>query len=175
MKEKNKEVNYYIWDGNDIQAKVYADISLPDGSNLHRTEIGNTTIQKGDAITVYNGANLQVYTRSGKGYELEFPYGKISLYGQFPVGGIVLNAEQSIFVKHVKTPKHEFEDRVKIQENRVLPKIEELKKIFILEETNRREQAYERKKIFENQRQKKLSQVLDQVESYFSQKSKIKP
>ena len=78
--ENNNTITYHIWNDEPIKACYYAEIQLPNSSKLN-TNIGEITIEKGDAIYIDYGRSVMEYTRSGKGYRSEFLYGKIQLHG----------------------------------------------------------------------------------------------
>ena len=167
---KNKDVNYYLWEGEDLKANCYHNVTLPNGDSIHGL-IGQVEIQKGDALTITHGRNFQVYTMSGKGYEAEFPYGRAGMYG-LPVSA-VLNAEDRSKIKFVTTSEEEFDKKVEAQKERVKPQMLDLIDVFILDTLKKREEA---KKAAEQQkiRNKALvSNAVEQMEAFFSKKPRI--
>lgn len=171
--KKEKDATYHIWEGEDLKAKAYANVELPDGGVLHQALVGEIEIKKGDALYLTHGSERQVYTRSGRGYESEFPYGRVTLHGV--AAGVVLTAENGKFAKITTTPREDFDAQIETQKARVNPQIEELKDVFIFQEVERRQKAKEHAVIAEAKRKEKIQGALSQMEAFFGTPKKMKP
>lgn len=165
MKNQNDEINYHIWNGPNIKGKTYTEVQLPDGSVLH-SQIGEIEIQKGDAVWLDYGRSMGVYTRSGRGYESEFKYGRIVLHG-CPVG-VELEPGQAQNATHTTSTRKEFENIIEKQKERIAPQVEELKDIFIMHEVKRRIEAKAANEAAEVRRKERLSNALNQMEAFFN-------
>ena len=166
MEQENKKVYYHIWDSEqDLMANITDDVTLPDGGRL-RTNIGKLAIKKGDALYFDHGRSMGVSTRSGQGYESEFPHGKVVLHGSG--ASLILDQEQSKFVKAVDSSKEEFDAKVEAQKTRIAPEIENLKDVFIFEETQRRTEAKRAKAETEQRNKEKVKNAVNQMSAAFN-------
>jgi len=168
MTQENKNFNYHIWTGPDLKAQVFAETQFPDGGVV-RGVVGELNIKSGDAVYLDFGAIRMVYTRSGKGYESEFTYGRMSLQG-CPVS-IVLTKENSPYVQLIKGTEQEqkpvFEALVEKQKERIKPEIEELKDVFLFNELKRKNELKKSSEAQEIKRKEKLNGALEQLDAFF--------
>lgn len=170
MEQENKNAHYHVWDSEkDLMANVNTEVDLPNGGHV-RANIGKVAIKKGDALYFDHGRSMGVSTRSGQGYESEFKYGKVILHGS--AVSLVLDQEQSQFVKPVESSKEEFEEKTKAQTARIEPEINNLKDVFIFNETQRMADAKKAKKENEQKNKDKVKNAVNQMSEFFSQKPK---
>ncbi len=165
MNNQNDEVRYHTWNGPNIKAKTSTEVKLPDGSVLY-SQIGEIEIQKGDAVWLDYGRSMGVYTRSGRGYESEFKYGRIVLHG-CPVG-VQLEEGQAQNATFTTSTKQEFDAIVEKQKERIAPQVEELKDIFIMQEVKRRIEAKAYREAAEVRRKEMLKGALNQMNEFFN-------
>lgn len=165
--QNKKEVNYYTWNDEPIEANYYAEINLPNGGRLH-TNIGKINIEKGDVIYIDYGSSLMEYTRSGKGPQAQYPYGKIQLYG-IPASIILNETKCTVFTKNTK---ENLEILIQKQTERVNNAIPELTEKFISLYMER-EEKNKSLRIAQKLRNKELVNIaVDKMEAFFN-KSKI--
>lgn len=168
MKKENTVV-YHVWTNKEpIMADVFSTTILKDGCQIHG-KVGQLEIKEGDAVYLNYGSSNMVYTRSGKGYESEYPHGRITLHGT-PIA-IELTENQSVFVKRAESTKVEFEAKVETQSNRVKPLINDLITKFAEAETLRREAAKEGAKKSEEYRKQIILNALTEMEKVFGNRS----
>jgi hypothetical protein len=166
MEQENKKTYYHVWDSEqDLMANVTDDVTLPDGGRI-RANIGKLAIKKGDALYFDHGRSMGVSTRSGKGYESEFPHGKVVLHGSGV--SLILEQDQSKFVKPVDSSKEEFDAKVEAQKTRITPEIENLKDVFIFEETQRRSEAKRVRAENEQRNKDKVKNAVNQMSAAFN-------
>lgn len=166
MEQQNKKSYYHVWNSEeDLMANVNTEVVLPDGARF-TTNIGQLAIKKGDALYFDHGRSMGVSTRSGQGYELEFKHGKVILHGSSV--SLILNQEQSQFVKAVDSSKEEFDAKVEAQKNRIAPEIENLKDVFIFEETQRRTEAKRVKAETAQRNKDKIKNAISQISEVFN-------
>jgi hypothetical protein len=159
QQEIDKAARYHVWTSDEeLMANVNVEIKLPDGGQLY-TKIGQLAIKKGDALYLDHGRSMGVYTMSGRGYEAEFKFGKVTLHG-CPVY-LELNQEQAKNVKYVETPREEFDAKTSAQKDRISSQIDELKDVFIFNEMERRAKA---RKLQVEAEERRKAQVKDAVE-----------
>lgn len=171
MEQESKKAQYHVWDSDtDLMANVITDVKLPNGGQLYNSRIGQVAIKKGDALYFDHGRSMGVNTRSGKGYEAEFKYGKVILHGS-PVS-LVLEQGQDNFVKPVDTTKEEFDAKVENQKARIAPEINNLKDVFIFAETQRRAEAKQAKAEADKKNKDMVKNAVNQMSEFFSQKPK---
>jgi hypothetical protein len=170
MEQENKKSHYHIWDSEqDLMANVNTEVVLPDGARF-TANIGKVAIKKGDALYFDYGRSMGVSTRSGQGYESEFKHGKVVMH--CGSASLILEQEHTQFVQPVTTSKEEFDEKVKTQKARIAPEIENLKDIFIFEETQRRTEARRVKAENEQNNKDKIKNAVNQMSEAFSQKPK---
>jgi len=115
--------NFYVWQGDDISASVCANHQTANGGTTYGT-VGKITIQNGDCVAVDYGASVGVYTRSGKGYEMQYPHG---LMTRFCDGAsIVLDGKSAANLKTKSCDKATFERMVEEQKEKYLPALKNL-------------------------------------------------
>ncbi len=158
-------VRYHTWTKDEpLLADVFGTAILKDGGQVHG-KIGQIEIIKGDAIHLNYGASRQVYTRSGKGYESEFLYGRATLHG-CPVG-VVLTQEQSSFAKITESSKEDFDNQVKKQSLRTEPLINKITEEYVNIESQRRKEKADFAKVAEEKRKSMILNALNQMEEAF--------
>ncbi len=165
MSQENKKTHYHVWEGEDLLADVTTTVTFPNGGTTY-TKIGQLAIQKGDAIYFDFGRSMGVSTRSGKGYESEFKYGKVILHG-CPVD-IVLKEGETQFAKQAESSKEEFDAKVAQQKARIDSQIGNLTDIYIFEETQRRAEAKKLKAEAEQRNKDKVKNAVNQMSEFFS-------
>lgn len=158
---KNKEINYYIWDDEPIKANYHADIKLPNGGNIHSI-IGQITIEKGDIIYIDYGSSFLQYTRSGKGPQSQFPYGKIHLHG-VPANIILEESKATIFKK---SGVEDFNMLVSKQVSRIQPFIADMKDLFLLKYIENVKKEKLAKLKVEEQNKLIVSQALEKMNAF---------
>lgn len=168
MNKKENNINYHVWTGPDLQADAFGQINFPDGGSVH-AQIGKIQIKNGDALYLDYGASKMVYTMSGKAYESEYPYGRVSLHGC--AVGVNLKAGENQLAKFTTSSKEEFDEKVKAQTQRVMPEIEKLKEVYLFEQIKRRAEQKIARQQTEKLRKEKVDKALEQMEQAF----KIKP
>lgn len=157
-----KEVNYHVWEDDSLEANYYSNIQLPNGGQVYAC-IGKTTIEKGDVVYLDYGRSLMEYTRSGKGYAAEFPFGKIHLHG-VPCSVILDKTHE---VRFTKSSEKEFNELIKKQKERIDKFIPQMKEIFISKYMTQLEINKENHNSIENQRKVKVIHALEQMEAFF--------
>lgn len=157
-----KEVNYHVWNDEPIQAQYFTNIQLPHGGQIN-ANIGAITIEKGDVIYLDHGRSMMEYTRSGKGYVAEFPFGKIHLHGVS--SSVVL--EKSYSMQYEKSSEEVFDTLVKKQQERIENFIPQMKEQYIIEHLNKIEKDKENRDVNELNKKQKLNSALDQMEAFF--------
>ncbi len=145
-----KEVNYY------------SHIQLPNGGQVYDS-IGTITIEKGDVIYLDYGRSLIEYTRSGKGYAAEFPFGKIHLHGV--PSSVILDKTHE--VRFTKSLEKEFNELIKKQKERIDTFIPQMKETYISNYMTQLEINKENYNSIEKQRKVKVSHALEQMEAFF--------
>lgn len=173
MDTNNKEVEYRIWEGPLLKADVYVDVKLPTGGIMYGANIGQLEIKHGDALYLDHGRSMGVHTMSGKGFEAEYQYGKVTLHG-CPVVVVLQNSEQNRNAKYVHSSKKDFESLVVKQKERVAPQIEKLKEKFIFDELARRSEKKAREEESKKQNQDKIQEAVGKMESFFGRNKRYK-
>lgn len=170
MKTTHKDINYHVWTGENLAAKCYHDLQMPDGSRV-QGEIGKINIVAGDVLSVDYGRSLMVYTRSGKGYKAEFPYGKVTLSGT-PVFA-VLDGNNKEQISLVTCTQDEFNASVKKQQKRIEPEMTALIKIFIIDAMDKKKKQKE-DAVVQNKKQKEIvSEALEKMKVFFKPSKNI--
>lgn len=160
-----KDVNYYIWNDEPIQADYYTNVNLPNGGSIY-TSIGQVTIEKGDAVIVDFGHSFMEYTRSGKGPKAEFPFGKIILQGVS--SSVVLSESKS--TTFVKSTQEELDILIKKQQQRISNIIPELTEKFVLEYMEKKERQHQQHLKNEESNKKAVKEALGKMEAFFKPK-----
>ncbi len=159
-------VYFHKWTSSQpILAETFSTVVFEDGGKQH-CQIGKVEIIENDLLYLDYGANRQVYTRSGKGYESEYPYGRVSLHG-CPIG-VTLTAEQSQHVKKFSSTRAEFELMISQQQKRVEPLINQLASEYVAQENIRRKQRVEEQILAKQRREKMISEALDKMDKFFN-------
>lgn len=160
-----KDVNYYIWDDEPIQADYYTTVNLPNGGSVHGS-IGKITIEKGDAIIIDYGRSFMEYTLSGKGPKAEFPFGKIHLQG-VPSSVVLSESKSSVFVK---STQEQLDKLITKQQERISNLIPELTENFVLNYMDKLELQQKQRLQAEENRKKSVQQALGKMEAFFKPK-----
>lgn len=169
MKNTQKEFSYHIWNGPDLKASAYGEVQLPDGAVVHG-KIGDINIKKGDVLYLDYGRSMGVYTRSGKGYESEFKYGKVTLHG-CPVA-VELKPGENQHLSNVISTKEDIEPSIKKQQERVNPQINEIKDLFIFHEVKRRQEIKAAREASEQKRKERIQDAVSQMDAFFNRPKK---
>jgi hypothetical protein len=165
-KKETDILHFHTWTSDTpILAEVFSTVVFEDGGKQH-CKIGQIEIQKGDALYLDYGASRQVYTRSGKGYESEYVYGRISLHG-CPIG-VTLTSEESQHVKQVSATRLEFESQISLQKQRTDPLINQLASKYVEAENIRRKERVEAQAVAKVQREKMIADALDKMDQFFN-------
>lgn len=165
---ENDTVYFHEWTSETpIKANVFSTVVFEDGGQEH-CEIGKIDILKGDALYLTYGANRQVYTRSGRAYESEYPHGRITLHG-CPIG-ITLTLDEAQNVKQTSAKKSEFEAKILEQQKRVEPLINSLAETYVEKENIKRKERAEAQVIAKEKRQKMILDALKQMDEFFGNK-----
>ncbi len=165
-KNANDIVHFHRWTSDTpILAEAFSTVVFEDGGQQH-CKIGQIEIQKGDVVYLNYGASRQVYTRSGKGYESEYPYGRITLHG-CPVG-VELTLEESQNVKQDSSTNAEFEAKVASQKQRIEPFINNLASQYVQSENIRRAERVESQAKAKVQREKMIADALEKMDQFFN-------
>lgn len=159
-----KKINYYVWNDEPISASYYDLIQFENGQ-VH-TKIGEITINKGDIVSQTFGSSRMEYTRSGKGYVAEFPYGKICLFG-VPAFVVLDNAKELSFLS---TTQEEFQQLVDKQKERLLSNfnIDEMINTRKIEYLAKIEKDNETRKLNEKRNKEQVSKALEKMNSFFN-------
>lgn len=170
MKTNPKEINYYVWTGQDLLATCNHDVTMPGGGHIYAS-IGKIKIVEGDVLSVDYGRSLMVYTRSGKGYEAEFPYGKVTLAGT--PAYCVLDGQNRQQINLVQGTQDEFNAGIKKQQKRIEPEMVELINSFVVDAL-KRQQKQKEDLVEQKKRQKNLVEnAVEKMEQFFYPNRKI--
>ncbi len=165
-KKETDILHFHTWTSDTpILAEVFSTVVFEDGGKQH-CEIGKIEIKKGDALYLNYGASRQVYTRSGKGYESEYPHGRVSLHG-CPIG-VTLTLEESQNVKQISATRAEFEAQIETQKQRTEPLINQLASRYVEDENIRRKERVEAQAKAKVQREKMIADALDKMDQFFN-------
>ena len=164
-----KTSNYYTWTGDDLPAIFYDNVSFPDGGRIYG-EVGKINIKNGDALSINFGANRQVLTRSGRGYESEYPNGRATLLGC--AVAVILTAEQAKFLKIETSLTSELDIKIANQSKRIAPEIQDITEVFIFNEMKRRAEIKKSQELLAEQSKQKIQGALSQMENIFSKPPK---
>ncbi len=169
MKQNNNPediVYFHKWTSTQpILAETFSTVVFEDGGQQH-CEIGKVEIIENDLVYLNYGSERQVYTRSGRGYESEYPNGRITLHG-CPIG-VTLTPEQSQHVKQFSSTKAEFDAKIAEQKKRVEPFINNLASEYVAKENIRRKQRVVEQEQAKQRREKMISEALDKMEQFFN-------
>ena len=170
MKTNPKEINYYVWTGESLLATCNHDVTMPGGGHIYGS-IGQIKIVDGDFLSVDYGRSLMVYTPSGKGYEAEFPYGKVTLAGT--PAYCVLDGKNRQQIQLVQGTQEDFNAGVKKQQQRIEPEMVELIKVFIVDKLNKQKKQQENLVIQKNKQKDLVANALEKMNKIFSPSRKI--
>jgi hypothetical protein len=120
------KLNYHIL-VEPISAEVFQQISFENGSFYHGS-IGHIELEPGTLVSLTHGQEFLNYTRSGKAYESEFPYGKIIAFA-IPAS-VVLQKNDPEKLTTMIFEKNDAEKLIEQQKISYLPQIESLKASF---------------------------------------------
>lgn len=166
----SKEIGYYIWKGDPLDIEVGGEVDLKDGGRIYTT-FGKVQVLEGDAVSLDFGASRQVYTRSGRAYEPEYPHGKLSLHG---VGGfVVLNAQTHQQAQYTQSTRDVFDQIVEKQKARVAPQLPALKEAFAQQESERREQQRLAREEADKKMREKIRASIQEMSNHLNPKKKI--
>ena len=160
-----KDVNYYIWNDEPIQADYYTNVNLPNGGSMY-SSIGKVTIEKGDAVIIDFGSSFLEYTRSGKGPKAEFPFGKIILQGVS--SNVILSESKS--TNFVKSTQEQLDNIIKSQQERINNVIPELTEKFVLDYMQKKENEQQQRLKTEENRKKSINEAVGKMEAFFKPK-----
>lgn len=160
-----KNVNYYIWNDEPIQADYFTKVNLPNGGSVYDS-IGKVTIQKGDAIIIDYGSSYMEYTRSGKGPKAEFPFGKIHLQG-VPCSVVLSSGKSTSFVK---SSQEDLDKLITKQQERINNFVPELTEKFVLNYMELLSNQQKTRLEAEQNRKKSIAQALGKMEAFFKPK-----
>lgn len=170
MKTASKEINFHVWTGEPLLAICNHDVTMPGGGHIYGS-IGQVNIVEGDVLNIDYGRNMMVYTRSGKSFEAEFPYGKVVLGGT--PAYCVLDGKNRVQISLVKGTQDEFNLAIKKQQKRIEPEILELIKVFTINALEKQKEQKEEQKI-QNKKQKEIiSTTLEKMEKFFKPSKKM--
>jgi hypothetical protein len=165
-KNANDIIHFHKWTSDTpILGEVFSTVVFEDGGQQH-CKIGQIEIQKDDFLYLNYGAERQVYTRSGRGYESEYPYGRITLHG-CPIG-VTLTLEESQNVKQSSSTRAEFEAQVASQKQRIEPFVNKLVSQYVEAENIRRKERVEAQAKAKVQREKMISDALEKMDQFFN-------
>lgn len=166
MQNNNNKVSYHIWNSEPIEADIGAEIHLDN--SVFRGFIGKIKIEKGDALVLEYGTSRSRYTRSGKEFVSEFPYGKIIL---MKVGAsCVLTEKNCNLIKFVSSSQEELDQIIETQKERLSPIITELteqKKLELIEEQKLNKTTKEK---IQAKQKEAVQEALNKMESFFKPK-----
>lgn len=166
----SKEISYHVWKGEPIEIEVSGEIDLKDGGRIYTT-FGKVFVLEGDAVSLDFGASRQVYTRSGRAYEAEYPYGKLSLHG---IGGfVVLNDQTHKQVEYTQSTREVFEQLVEKQKARIEPLLPALREQFAQQQFERREQQRLAKEEADQKMKEKIRASIQEMSNHLSPKKKM--
>lgn len=160
------EVRFYVWQGDDLPASVSAEYTTGNGGRAVGV-VGKLPIKNGDVVSLDYGANRQVYTHSGRGYENQYKHGRMARFGG---GAIELDAKTAVFIKSETATQEVFDSLVKKQKEESAPLIAQLVVQHEADVKIRFEQTVIQNKKNEEQRKQKVSSALDQMETFFAPK-----
>lgn len=165
------EVKFYVWQGDDIQANVLAEYKTGSGGTTFGV-VGKLPIKNGDIVSLNYGAMVQVYTRSGKGYENSSKHGIMSRMGDGAT--IELDAQTAIFIKSDTNSKEAFDTLVQKQKEQSSSYIAKLVVQHELDVKIKFDQNVIQNKKNEIQRKEIVKSAVDKMEEFFAPK-KSKP
>ena len=156
--------NYYIL-VEPISAEVFQQVSFENGSFYHGS-IGHIELEPGTLVSLTHGQEFLNYTRSGKAYESEFPYGKIIAFS-IPAS-VVLQRKDVEKLTTMMFEKNDAEKLIEQQKISYLPQIESLKASFSQKYLEKQQQNAELHIQREKNHQEIVAKAFKQIEKAFS-------
>lgn len=167
MSKNTGDVRFHVWGGKDINAMLHEEVQLPGGGTV-RGEIGPVTIKSGDIVHLTHGSSFGKSTRSGIGFEAEYPYGKILLGGTG--ANVVLDNTNNNDVKTETASYDDYNARIAKQVERVQPEIENAKEEYIIATVLRRERLEASRSESDKKAKEKINGALEQMNAVFGRK-----